>query len=271
MMRWIVRDQTSELAEAFCDSISDRLRTNGPIPEDGSTRTPTNHQPLQIALTGGASARVFYSAMARRFANAYQSGPDSALTWWQPEYFSFYWSDERLVPPQDPDSNYRLAYETLFEPAHIGAEHTHRIRTEASDPASDYVELLKSRLPLENAVPSFPILILGLGEDAHTGSLFPGTNIYEADDQLVRKVHGTNDHPHDRISFTPKLMNAANEVWFVITGEQKAEAVEKLYQRKLTPKEAPCLAVDPQRTKVTCFVDGPAAARLPDRERNARS
>lgn len=194
-----------------------------------------------VALTGGESAGEYYDALA---AHGVPAG------------LSFYWSDERLVPPNDADSNVKLAYDHLLRPGGVGAERIHAPDTSLGPDgcASAYADVIWQQVPAgADGMPQFPLIILGLGEDGHTGSLFPGRDPYAEDDLLVRAVKETPDHPHGRITFTPRLMNAAREVWFVISGASKDWAVEQLEKRQAAPIEVPSLVVDPNQTRITAF------------------
>lgn len=246
-LAWVIRPSVETIAEAFCEHLDARLQA----------RRTGRQEPLSIALTGGHSARGFYLAMAGKF------GAHSDRRW-RPEQFLFFWSDERLVPPDHPESNYRMARETLLVPAGIPAEQVHRIETEHPDAAARYASLLGQLLPSgASGAPRFDVLILGLGEDGHTASLFQHTDLWRDDAALVRKVASTPEHPQDRATFTPRLLNAAEEVWFLITGEQKAPAAARLQARQSPPEETPALVVDPARTRIVHFLDGPAARLLP--------
>lgn len=245
---WVIRNSVDAAVEEFCARLEQRL-----------TQARAAAGPLAVALTGGSTARAFYSGWAACYR-------DRRSAVWQPQALEFYWSDERIVPADDPDSNYRLARETLLEPAAIPAALIHRVPTEQPEPAARYADLIRERVPA-GAVgrPQFPILILGMGADGHTASLFPHTDILLQDQALVRRAAGTPDHPHDRVTFTPALLNAAREVWFLISGATKADAVLAVYQRQASARQIPALVVDPSQTAVTYFVAGDAAARLPPR------
>ena len=197
--------------------------------------------PCPVALTGGGSAAIFYEALALAGV---------------PPSLHFYWSDERLVPPDDPDSNFRLAAVHLLRPARVPPQNLHPVPTDLAPDAcaAAYAEQIRRLVPAGPAgTPRFPLIILGLGEDGHTGSLFPGRNPYQDDELLVRAVAATPDHPHPRVTFTPRLINAAAEVWFVITGDTKQWAVEQLAQRSADVRQVPSLVVSPEQTRITIF------------------
>lgn len=232
MPEWVHRDTLPELTAEFSRRLRLLAASAGPA--------------LPLALTGGSSAAVFYDGLA-------QAGVPDAL--------QFYWSDERMVPGNDPDSNFKLAEEHLLRPAAVAAARIHPAPTllEPGACAAAYAKDIQERVGLEGeSVPRFPVIILGLGADGHTGSLFPGRDPYTDDDLLVRAVHGTAVHPHARITFTPKLINHAREVWFVITGANKAWAVEQLADRTANVKKVPALVVDPTKTQVVIFADASA-------------
>ncbi|MGH9476868.1 MAG: 6-phosphogluconolactonase [Terriglobales bacterium] len=229
MVEWVTRAQLPELTEAFCrklDAVA--AETAGGLP---------------VALTGGRSAGAFYEAWALH-------GVDAR---WQ-----FYWSDERLVPGDDDDSNVKLGMEKLMHPAQVAEDRIHAPRTAlpGKECAADYAATLRLSVSANSGgTPEFPLLILGMGADGHTGSLFPGRNPYEQQEKLVRAVAATPAHSHDRITFTPQLINAARQVWFLVTGAAKAWAVEQLAERKATVEQFPALVVDPAVTSITVFAD----------------
>ena len=224
---WVRRPRPEEVTAEFCQRLH---QLSSPLP--GA---------CPVALTGGESAAVFYDAWAA-------SGVAGALR--------FYWSDERLVPANDPDSNVKLAVDHLLRPAQVEERHMHPPDTGLGPAAcaAAYADEIRRQVPGgPESTPQFPLIILGLGEDGHTGSLFPGRDPYEDDALLVRAVEAAPDHPHARITFTPRLINAAREVWFVITGASKDWAVEQLEQRQAAVRQVPSLVVDPSQTRITVF------------------
>ena len=238
---WIVRDTSTELAAEFCRLLAQRV-----------VAAP---RPFTLALTGGHSAADFYRALAQRILHH-----DAVLT---ATALAYFWSDERLVPLDHPDSNYQLARQALLDPAAVPDALRHPAPTHLppEDCAVAYRQDLRNHLGPDAAfLPRFPLVILGLGADGHTASLFPRTRLYADDAALVRTAAATRDHPHARLTFTPALINAAAEVWFLITGAAKAEAVARLHARSGPPTATPALVVDPAQTRITYFCDAPAAA-----------
>ncbi|MGH9487751.1 MAG: 6-phosphogluconolactonase [Terriglobales bacterium] len=228
MVEWVTRAGLGELTEEFCRRLAEVTVAAGAIP---------------VALTGGRSAGIFYDAWVAQGVNA---------------RMEFYWSDERLVPDNDTDSNVKLGRERLLLPGKVGEEGIHAPRTALAGTAcaADYAASIRLAVPPgKTGIPSFPLIILGMGADGHTGSLFPGRNPFEEQEKLVRAVEAAQAHPHARITFTPELINAAQRVWFVITGAAKAWAVEQLVRRTATPEQIPALAVDPGAVGITIFAD----------------
>lgn len=247
---WIIRPTPAAAAEEFCAQLAGRLER----------RRQTGGGPLTVALTGGHSAHTFYPSMAAHFG---AHGGAGTAGRWRPEEFLFFWSDERLVPPGHPDSNYRLALETLLQPAAIPPSQVHRVPAEAADAPARYAATVRRLVPPgPDGIPRFDVLILGLGEDGHTASLFPHTDLWQDDAALVRRAAATAEHPHDRATFTPRLLNAAAEVWFLLVGESKAAVAARLRARRQPAEEMPALVVEPARTRLLHFLDAAAAGQL---------
>lgn len=211
-----------------------------------------------LALTGGHSAAIFYSAWAeaqkRRFLPATRERLRS--------HTHYFWSDERRVPHSSEDSNYRLAAEALLQPAEFENVHPAPVQAPPEVCARDYARLIQRLTPAQNGVPRLDLILLGLGDDGHAASLFPTTDVLADNQLLVRAVSGDPAHPHDRLTFTPALINAAQSVWFLVLGESKQRAIRALFERRASLSEIPALAVDPEQTEVRCFLDLPAAGEL---------
>lgn len=232
MLEWVTKPTLPELTAEFCGRLHAAAGVlQGEFP---------------MALTGGSAAGVFYDALAEHGV---------------PGRLRFYWSDERLVPPTDPDSNFKLAADRLLRPAAVEEKHIHPAATQLppTECAASYAEEIRRKVDRgPGGVPRFPLILLGLGADGHTASLFPGRDPYQDDELLVRAVEGTAMHPHARITFTPKLINSAREVWFLIVGANKAWAVEQLAERQAPVSQIPALVVDPDETRISIFADDSA-------------
>ncbi len=242
-IQWVCGSSPDHARQLFWQSLAQWARKN------------SGHGPLSLALTAGSSARRYYQGWRRELETA---PPDIRAAFG--ENTLYFWSDERLVPYADPDSNYGMAREVLFSsPVFSSASiFPAPVAGPPVDCARAYAQTIRRSLA-GAPVPRFDLILLGLGPDGHTASLFPGTDIYAEDDAWVRAVSGAADHPHDRLSFTPSLLNAAREVWFLVLGGEKRDAVARLRARRHSPRELPALVVDPARTAVTCFLDAAAA------------
>lgn len=185
----------------------------------------------RVALSGGRVARHFLSELAARHhaSNELLAG------------VHFFWADERCVPAHDSESNYRLARESLFDPARIAPTFIHRIPGEltpsvAAACAEDEFRALSQ--PGQSSNPVFDLVILGMGEDGHVASLFPGTSPgQEAIDRIYVAVRGPKPPP-DRVSLTYAALFAAEEVWVLVAGAGKAAVLED----SLSPSGATPLA-----------------------------
>jgi len=199
-----------------------------------------------IALSGGRTPRMLY----RRLAHA---GP-SALPYDRTHIF---WSDERAVPPGDEYSNFRLAHAVWLAQVSIPAGQVHRIRGE-DDPdvaAGRYEDLIRNVL---GDPPRFDLILLGVGRDGHTASLFPGAPPPPAGRLVVRATAPA--HPRRRITFTPELIALADRVLVLVSGAEKARAVRRALQGP--PSAVPAGRL--RGPRVHWLLDADAAALLED-------
>jgi 6-phosphogluconolactonase len=168
-----------------------------------------------VALSGGSTPKTLYSLLA-------DEPWRSELPWPQ---MHFFWSDERHVPPNHPDSNYRMTDEALLSKVPVPPENIHRIRGDESDPAkaaAAYERELQSSFHLRaGELPKFDLVLLGLGADGHTASLFPGTAALHEHDRLVvaNWVEKLNAW---RLTMTLPVLNNAANVIFLVSGPEKA-------------------------------------------------
>jgi 6-phosphogluconolactonase len=218
--------------------------------------------PKSVALSGGSTPRVLYELLAD------PNQPFRARIPWAETHFFF--SDERHVPPDHPDSNYRMANEALFSRVPLPAQNIHRIPAEnpnAEGVAVAYeTELRKffgagieTRSPGE-AIPGFDLILLGLGEDGHTASIFPGSEVLHETRRWVAApwVEKLNTY---RITMTLPLLNSGKSVVFLVTGAPKAEILREVILGDKEPDLYPAQAISPTSGAVSWFVDE-AAARL---------
>ncbi|HWY76970.1 MAG TPA: 6-phosphogluconolactonase [Verrucomicrobiae bacterium] len=195
---------------------------------------PAALEPYAVALSGGRIARDFFSETVRQ-ATASQNVKHQYLF----DNVDFFWADERCVPPSDPESNYRIASELLFEPLQIAAGHIHRIRGEENEPLAlgDAVGNILAVAPSEtNGGPLLPLVFLGMGEDGHVASLFPGEPPQAtAGTEVYRAVTAAKPPPR-RITLGYGVLAAAGQVWVLASGKGKEQALrESLATQGKTP------------------------------------
>jgi 6-phosphogluconolactonase len=175
----------------------------------------------------------------------------------------FFWVDERFVPPSHEDSNYRLLHDYLLSKICIPQENIHPVKTDLTSPqvaASNYEEEIKNIFRLaEGSLPKFDLILLGIGEDGHTASLFPDNEVLKETEHLV--VSGIDSkHVYHRISLTLPVINRAETVIFLVSGKNKADVVKKV----LTEKDSslPASLVNPEKGDLIFLIDKEAALHL---------
>ena len=208
-----------------------------------------------VALAGGSTPRSFYSLLA-----------DQPGVPWNKIFFFF--GDERHVPPDDPDSNYRMAGEALFSRAPVPPENIFRVPAEIPDAdtaAQSYEQTLRQFFHLDDdkddALPRFDLILLGMGPDGHTASLFPGTAALHEDDRLVT-ANWVEKSKTWRITLTYSVINHAAEVIFLVAGVEKQDALLAVLQGKPDPETYPAQGIRPDNGRVVWFVDQAAAGPL---------
>ncbi|RMH36925.1 MAG: 6-phosphogluconolactonase [Nitrospirae bacterium] len=207
-----------------------------------------------LALAGGSTPRVLYERLA-------SADVADRLPW---RHMHFFWGDERHVPPDHPESNYRLAYEALLSKVPVPASQIHRIHSElprAVEAAERYEQELRTVFPVQSAPPRFDLILLGMGEDGHTASLFPGSEVIHETAKLVAAPWVEKLQAY-RITLTPVVLNAARQVWFLVCGEAKARALQAVLEGPYDPDTYPAQIVRPVDGQLVWFVDAAAAAWL---------
>jgi 6-phosphogluconolactonase len=207
-----------------------------------------------IALSGGSTPKNLYTLIA---ANA-----SASLPWSQ---VFFFWGDERDVPPTDAESNYRMALETILSKIPIPPGNVFRIPAENSDAsaaAEMYEKTLQNFFALKPAeLPRFDLILLGMGPDGHTASLFPETAALQEESRLVVANWVEKLHTH-RITLTLPVLNAAREVAFLVSGADKATVLHEVLEGKALGEQYPSKLVRPGKGKLIWFVDRAAASEL---------
>jgi 6-phosphogluconolactonase len=210
---------------------------------------------FMVALSGGSTPKALFRLLA---APPYRD----AIDW---ERVHLFWGDERPVPPDDEQSNYRMTRENLLTHIPIPAEQIHRIRAEDPDheaAADGYAETLRETFGLaKDELPRFDLIHLGLGTEGHTASLFPGSPALTERERLVAApwVEKLNTH---RITLTPPVLNAAREVQFLVAGAEKAAIVREILRAPHNPDELPAQIIAPTDGRLVWLLDAAAGAGL---------
>jgi 6-phosphogluconolactonase len=197
----------------------------------------------RLALSGGSTPRATYERLA-------ESDLSSQIAW---DKLQVFFGDERIVPPTDASSNYRMAREAMFDRVPLPAENVHRIQGELEPAAA------AEKYALELGAEPLDIVLLGMGDDGHVASLFPGSAELLRTDRTVLPSRAPVV-PHDRVSIALPVINAARVVVLLVTGESKAGRVAEVFQERASgAARLPAARVAPRRGELHWFLD--AAAR----------
>ena len=206
-----------------------------------------------IALSGGTTPRTLYGLLG---GEPYLSQIDWALV-------HIFWSDERCVPPDSPDSNYHMAHEVLLSQIPIPAQQVHYMPADQPDryaASQAYAEEMQRTFGT-NGIPSFDLIQLGMGPEGHTASLFPHQASLHEQQRLVIPV-SVPKPPPDRLTFTPPVLNAARNVLFLVTGADKADALHAVLEGPYQPDEYPAQIVRPPHGEVVWMLDTAVAQNI---------
>lgn len=212
-----------------------------------------------VALSGGSTPKGVYSLLA---APEYKE----SVPWTQVHLF---WGDERCVPPDHQDSNYRMAHEALLSKITIPTNNVHRMAGEKNPEvaAAEYEEQLKIFFQLPAGVfPRFDLIFLGIGEDGHTASLFPGTDALEEARRLVVAAYVEKLRAH-RLSLSLPVINQAAAIVFLVAGKSKSAIVKKILEANEESSGLPAARVQPKNGSLTWLMDQDAAAELDKQHR----
>ncbi|HMS82970.1 MAG TPA: 6-phosphogluconolactonase [Nitrospira sp.] len=215
-----------------------------------------SHGRFLIALSGGSTPKTLFQTLAT---------PEwkGRFKW---DKILFLFGDERCVPPDHPDSNFGMARATLFQPLKIHSDHIFRMKGEYESPraaAQEYEDQLRTvtRCPAPN-LPTIDLVLLGIGEDGHTASLFPGTTALEEQSSVVTVGHAPTGVP-TRITLTLGVLNRAAVVLFLVTGAGKATMVRRVIQPETdADRSLPAARVAPESGQLIWMLDQAAGAQL---------
>ena len=208
-----------------------------------------------VALSGGETPRALFKLLARQqFAQK--------IPW---RRVQLYWGDERCVPPEDAASNYGAARDTFIKHVPIPEGNVHRMRGE-DEPAAAALAYEKELRALaaeerpKSDIPVFDLVLLGLGGDGHTASLFPHTSALDVEERWC--VPNEAPDGSARLTVTYPVLNAARRVWFLVSGAKKAGMVAEVLEGLRVPDAVPAQGVSPTPGTLTWLLDEAAAAEL---------
>jgi 6-phosphogluconolactonase len=229
-------------AEHFVEVASDGIAASGRF---------------SVALSGGSTPRPVYSLLA-------SEGFAKRLEWAKVHVF---WGDERCVPPDDPQSNYRMAREALLDAVPLPPENIHRIRGE-DEPESAAAACERELRSFFGTAPDgitpaagFDLVFLGMGDDGHTASLFPGSSAVRENVRwvLAQYVEAASMW---RITLTPSFINAARNITFIVSGSDKAPRLREVLEGPEQPERLPAQAIKPKQGRLVWLVDEAAASAV---------
>jgi 6-phosphogluconolactonase len=207
-----------------------------------------------IALSGGSTPKSMFNLLA--------TNARTSLPW---DRMFFFWGDERHVPPTDSESNYRMADESMLSKIPVPAGNVFRVMAENPDAAAAaeaYEQTLRKFFhPQTEQVPGFDLILLGMGPDGHTASLFPGTAALQEKSRLV-VANWVEKFKTSRITFTLPLLNAARCVMFLVSGTDKASALHAVLKGDAPGEQYPAKLVQPSEGSLIWLLDRAAASEL---------
>lgn len=215
--------------------------------------TKNSKQPrINIALSGGNTPLLLFRRMTKKYADS--------ISW---ERIHFWWGDERCVPPTSDDSNFKMANDLLLSKVPIPDENIHRIKGENTPEAEAirYTSEIEENINSRGGNPVFDVVILGLGEDGHTASIFPD-QIELFEDERICVV---SQHPitgQNRITLTGKVLNNASRVFFLVTGAKKAQRLSEIMNDDEAAKLLPAYYISPNVGSLIWFIDEAAATKI---------
>lgn len=233
-------DNIDELSVAFFEKLTNTM-----------TNAFSKNKQFSIALSGGSTPLKIYQ---------YLSLVQEGVKHW--DKVLIYWGDERCVPPDDEESNFGNAWKAILKNTKIPPENIHRIRGEAK-PEEESIRYAKEleKLEIKNGFPVFDLIILGIGDDGHTASIFPDQkDLLYTSDWARPAIHPSSGQK--RITLTGKLLNNAHEILFLATGENKQEVLNHIFNDKKEASKYPAYHIRPIEGTINWFMDRDASQKL---------
>ncbi len=203
-----------------------------------------------VALSGGSTPMRLYELLGNKFQRD--------VDW---SRVHFFWGDERCVPVDDEGNSYGQTKKVLFDK--IGTTNIHRVNSDLApdSAATDYADALKVFSEPPNEWPRFDLVLLGMGDDGHTASLFPNSPV-DVTSPTIAVTANYQDRPANRVTLTQLVINDAREIWFMVAGKNKAETLLNVLDGAYKPKLYPAQRIKPTDGNLVWMIDEEAASLL---------
>jgi 6-phosphogluconolactonase len=237
----MINHKIFETAQQVVTNLADDMKTYSEL-----------GRPVHISLSGGSTPKMLFKLLASR--------PYADTVQWQ--NLHFWWGDERCVAPDDAESNYGEACMQLFSHVNIPAGNIHRIRgeDEPQAEASRFASEMAAVIPTENATPVFDWILLGVGADGHTASLFPGRTNYHDENLAVLATHPESGQI--RVSKTAKVLEAAKRITYLVLGAGKVDIVDEIHTTPADALPYPAAKIQSKSGVTEWYLDSDAAAKI---------
>ncbi len=212
----------------------------------------TSQPQFHIALSGGNTPKGLFKKLIKKYSDS--------IPW---DRIHFWWGDERCVAPDNEESNYKMTYDNLLSKISIPKENIHRIRGEENieKEAVRYSNEINNQLNQRGENPVFDLMILGIGDDGHTASIFPN----QMELLTIDKTCSVAQHPatgQNRITLTGRVINSASRIFFLVTGENKSTRISEIMNDSKAAKLLPAYYISPKKGELIWFLDEAAASKI---------
>ncbi len=212
----------------------------------------SSNSKFHMAISGGSTPNLLFSALANNYSGSHL---------WQKTHF--WWVDERMVPPNDPESNFGVADQMLLSKITIPETNIHRILGEQIpyQEAENYSRQIRETVAMKDGWPRFDLIFLGIGDDGHTASIFPNQMELLQSDRICEVA----THPvtfQQRVTLTGRAINSADKICVLVTGANKAERMSEIWSEGEKGKKLPAGRIDPTEGQSIWFADEKAAASI---------